>query len=292
MTPTYDPAQPPAPQAPAFVRALPPEKKFHYGLETVLGLLALTAVSLGIGTCFLPRGVVAVHRIEKGTVIGPDDVVAVAMPATPSFRSTQSVQGLIALHDIDRGAPLRHTDAGTSYAVVINAKASGEVIELADVQFRASPFVADGYCDRSFVGMAARVPIPKDQLLRRPMITVARSRVACRDIAPFRILTDADIADPPPRACTIKPVRIGSFVHDTDLVSIDATFDAVAALKLAGPPPTQTPGARALLVSKEQGDGIPVQILRAGDQTVVACRRADAPLLVRLAEPRAVQEMD
>lgn len=232
--PVYDPRARAIDQAPAFAAAAPPLKAFPYWLEVIVAAVALLLLaSFFIARCVLPRTVVAVRPIEKGSVIAKDDVALVAVPGKPSFRKIEDVQNRVAANGVAAGRPLRASDVGAA---------------------------------------------------------LPAARKALRDIAPYRILTAADVAKPPEHAVSVTAVKKDAFLPETSIVRLARDYDAVTVVRLAAPPPHMESGAPVLLYAKDAAAPVGAQFLRAlpDGQYVVACRAADLGAIA-FARLRAVQ---
>jgi SAF domain. len=302
----YDRSKPARAQVDAAITATEPKRRVRrYGLEFAIAGVVLLIAAATFGPCFLPYGVVAAHRIPQGSALRSDDLKLVPMPANPQFKTTNATEGFVADRDVEPGEPLRRDMIRRPWASAHETIQRGEIIAPAAIEFKPGPFIDDGFADLSVVGRRTNAVIAKGTTIRTSMVDPrAAAMIALRDIAPFKLLTKADIANAPSRACSVAPIGEGSIVRPSDLATIDPQFDTLIAVKLANTVARTAPGSVAtLIVMSRSKDGqiicvshLQVQILRVtpsgdGVNAIIALSAKEHTRITAATELRALQEV-
>jgi hypothetical protein len=174
------------------------------------------------------------------------------------------------------------TAASPSKAVAVRPIEKGKVIVAGDVESARLYPAADFRDVGQVVGHVAARDVAAGRPLRKGDVgeaTRARAgRKALRDVAPYRILTAADVENPPRHAMALRGVRRGALLANEEVAAIEQEHGAVTIVRVMAAPPHMQPGIAAILHGKGVAVPVRVQLLKAldDDHYVVACRATDA----------------
>ncbi len=223
------------------------------------------------------------------------------MPSQPSFTTTSAVAGLTALNEIPPGQALRRETVGMTRAISTRTIFPGEVFDASAVDFKVGPYESDAL-GWTVVGNYAKDVIAKGTVIRRSMTADDRkAMVAVRDIPPFRLLTQDDVAQPPARTFSVVSIPARSVIQPSQVVTIDAQFNAIVSIKMPIVPPLTTPGSLITLIVTVQanapGHRVSAEVLRStaigeGAIMVLALPSADEIAVMTAHDVRALQEED